>query len=1253
MRKKLQLVVLGFLVFFSGSVFAAEKDSYKKGWDEFFKNNRVEARKYFNEAVNNTDTKADAYLSLCLLDWSESKVESAFENLTQFYKSSSNPEPYLYSLYSLPFAFSSSDVLEAKKVEFLESIQNAPINGSLKAMIYGSLGKHYMGCKDFDKSKEYFAKAGVLTNWQVLGAFNNISGSGFDKDWGAVAKARAEDKFENKAGASVSWFTPIANKPDGWFYMDYYYSLNSIIAYAQTFVSSPANQDVYFRIGTSGSLKIWVNDAQVASVIDERNCDLDIYSYKVKLNKGANRILLQLGQSEIRALNFMFRITDADANPIEGISHEAKYTKYTKSAGKGSNDILPFFAEEFLQNKIKQDSDNPLHAIVLAETYLRNDKAEEAILLLRQILQDAGNSSFVHYRLGEAYNRDSNPTFFTKEQENIKRIDPESFYALDQLCGEAIRSNKITEVKNLNQKIKALYGESLTTRYIDSWLANKQGNDEEKIAIAKANYEKYPYLYTYANAMFSIEEYTLKNSKAATAIIEDYCSKYFNASAMELLSGRYIKDGDTEKGLKILKDRIDIMPYASGYMHSYASTLLRMQRYQEALDMTDRIMKVTPYLPSTYTLKAEIYKAMKNEKAAIDNYNKSLYYNPTLFESRTQLRQLDNKKEMEDLFPRYSLDSLISTAGTSTDYPDDPSILLLYDTKMMFHPEGASEYHVDMAAKILNQTGIEMWKEYQIPVYGNQNLTLDKAEIIKPNGQKIKAETNGYSHIVFTNLEVNDVLYMEYRIKDYSSDVYSKHFADQYVFQYTMPTKVISYSILAPKDKKFEYTVSKKKIDPIISTVEGMKLYRWVLNDQPAIKIEPYMGSLIDISPTLSFSSIPDWNFIGNWYRDLTANKFKDDYLLKETIDQILKGKENASHLEKAKLFYEFILKNITYSNVPFMQNNYIPQKASRTISTRLGDCKDVSTLFTAMCRKVGIEANLVLIITRDNGRNFLPLPSNRFNHCIAQLKADGKTYYLELTDNKLGFGSALEADLHSSIVPIPYGNETPTNKVLSMDMPFRTANSLKRTTTMAFNNNDVVSTTQTVRSGSSASYLRQMYADLGKEDQLKELSQLIASDYNTPIKITELEFDDLNSLADTAVYKYTIDAKNIVQEIAGMKIFKIKWADNISSLEEFSIEDRKCPFDLWKYMMEDSNGEEFIITLPEGRKMVEVPKDVHLECANASYDLKYDAQTPGILKVYRSMKRKSEIITVEEYNAFKDFIHSVSEYDNKQYAII
>ncbi|NDV58146.1 DUF3857 domain-containing protein [Bacteroides sp. 519] len=1251
MNNKVQFAFLFLFLLVCGNLSVSANENYNKAWAAFLQNNRIEAREHFNLALNSDECKADSYLGLAFLDWSESRLEDAFNQFQEFYKHASEPDAYLYGLYTTPFTFASNDVLEKEKINFLEAIINNPMHGTLKAMLNETAAKHYMGCNNTTKANELFAKTGALLKWQVLGTFNNVSGSGFDKDWGALQKSRIKDNFQNKVGATVNWYNPGLNKPDGWFDFTYYFVPDNVIAYAQTFVTSPEAQEVYLRAGTSGSLKIWINDALVASVKKERNCDMDIYSYKVKLNKGANRILLQVGQSEVNALNFLVRLTNANGDPVSGLLENAEYTKYTTSTVAESNNLLPFFAEEYLLAKLKSDSDNPIHTLTLAETYLRNDKAEEAILLLREFQKKAPKSSFVHYRLAEAYARAQNQTYYTKQMEDLKTDDPESFYALDNLCDEAIASNKITEVKNICQKMKQLYGENLTTSQIDAWLANKQNKQEDYIAIVKGNYEKYPYKYGYMNAMFNIEEYTLKNSKAATAIIEEYCSNYFNASALNMLSGRYIKDGDTEKGLQVLKDRIERIPYGVGFMQNYARTLYNMQRYEEALNITKRIIQISPSLADVYTQQAEIYKAMNNEKQAIEAYKMSIHYDPSSFESRAQLRQLEGKKEMEDLFPRYNIDSLVAKTPSHTDFPDDHSIIVLHDTKLMYYQEGAAEYHVEIAVKILNQTGVEIWKEYSIPYYGNQSLTLDKAEIIKENGQKVKAETNN-SHVVFTNLEIGNVLYLEYRVKDFSTDAFSKHFYNQETFQYVVPSMITSYSILAPKDKKFQYVVANGKITPQISNIEDMKLYRWVLTDQPAVRTEPLMSSFVDVVPTLSFSSIPNWTFVSSWYKDLTTNKFKDDYLVKETLNEILKGNENASQLEKAKLFYEYILKNITYSNVPFMQNNFIPQDASRTISTRLGDCKDVSTLFVTFCRLSGIEANLVLILTRDNGRNILPLPSNGFNHCIAQLKVDGKTYYLELTDNKLPFGATHSFDLQSPILPIPYGNESTSDKLLVMDMPFRSLNTTKRETSMHFNETDVITKTTTTRSGASASGIRHMYADLGAEEQLKQLTQNIASDYTTPIKVRNLVFDDLTSLKGTAVYSFEIEAKNMVQAIAGMKIFKIQWNDQIPSLEEFSLESRKYPLELWQYFMEDICEETITITLPEGRKMLEIPEDVLLECANAVYSLRYDLSTPNTLRVHRKLVLKTEIVTPQEYDSFKNFMHALSEADNKSYGI-
>lgn len=1251
MRMRILLSLFVTVCTVSG-LWAADNSSYYAAWDAFSTNNRTEARRLFQEAAKAEATKADACLSLSLLDWTEGKLESAFSHLQKFYHSSRDAgDAYLYGLYSMPFSFAGADVLTKEKLSFLESIVNKPMNGTLRAMIHESLGTHYQALRRFDKSKEHFAAVGALLDWQILGAFDNVSGSGFDKSWGAVEKSGMSDQFVNEQGAVIHWYAPGRNKPDGWFDFEYYFPTEEIIAYAQTYLDAPNAQEVYLRIGTSGSLKVWLNDALVAAVPEERNCDMDIYSYKVKLNAGSNRILLQLGQSEISRLNFMLRVTDAAGEPIPAFTAKADYSSYQKADSNKPQYQLPFFAESYLQQRMDTDADNPLHGLVLAQTYLRNDKAEEAIGLLRDMEKQYPKFSLLHYLLGEAYSRARNQTFSTRAIEAMKQVDPDAYFSIDVKCDEAISSNKLNDVKGYNEQVKGLYGENQLTRQLDSWIASTQNDKEKNMVLARENYKKYPHVYGYMNSLYRIEKEVLKNNKAATALVESYCAKYFHPAALDLLANIYLKEGKAKQGMQLLRDRIEKMPYATGYLRAYAQMLYEMQQYKEALEATDRMLALTPASASVYSLRGDIYKAMKKEKQAIESYKKSVYYDPAQFDVRTQINQLEGRKEAYELLPRYSLDSLLAISPVQADFPDDNSVIVLYHTKLIFYPEGSTEYHVELAVKILNKTGVEIWKEYNIPYYNRQRLFLDKAEIIKENGQKVKAENRG-GHVVFTNLEEGNTFYLEYRVRDYSQDKLSRHFFDQQIFNFAMPGMVMAYSIFAPADRPFNHVVSNGEVPMQETTYGDMKLYHWALLNQPAIRMEPYMGSLLDVSPTLSFSSISEWQVIGNWYRDLTANKFKDDYLLTETVDEILKDHQHAGELEKARLFYEYIIKNITYNNVSFMQNNFIPQKASRTLSIRLGDCKDVSTLFVAMCRKVGIEANLVLLLSRDNGANLLPLPANGFNHCIAQLKVDGKTYFLELTDNKLPFGAALEVDLHSPILPIPYGrDEEPQTDIQAMDMTFRPLNSTKRTSTLRFSGNDLLTETASVRRASSASGFRHAYSGLGSEDRLKQMTQAVSAGYTNPVKVTHLEFDDLNIPADTLVYTYHLETKNVVQDVAGMKLFKIRWADSIRDMEELSLEERKYGFVLWMYLVEDETEEIFTVHLPEGKTLLETPKDIHLECANATYSLTFECK-PGLVKAHRKLARKTDYVSLEEYAAFRAFIMAVGEGDNKQYLI-
>ena len=1232
---------------------AENQQAYQKGWEAFSKNNREEARTYFNQSVAG-DSKEDALLSLCLLDWNESKLDAAFDDFCRFYEISSNPYPYLYTMSGLPFLFEPNNFLSPKKLAFFEKIVTNPaMNGTLKAMIYDQLGLYYEKSNNMKKAKEWYSKMGVITHWQVLGSFDNTSGSGFSKDWGALTKAKTSDVFSNKVEAEVKWYTPTCNKPNNWFYFDYYFYLNNAIMYAQSFVTSAVDQEVFLRAGTSGSLKVWVNDALVSNVPEERNCDLDIYACKIKLNKGANRLLVQIGQSEIDQANFLIRLTDEHANPVEGISDAAIFTDYKKSGDTTDPEILPFFAEAFYLEKTKEHPSNPLYLYLLAETYLRNDKSYEATKVLKSLQQLAPKSSLVSYRLSEAYTRARNQTDYDKEIENIKLYDPNSFNGLQEAYNDAVKSEKYTVAADISKKAKELYGESNITEDWDLNVASLQKKYPEVIAMAKTLYKKYPYNAEYMNLNFEVEKNVSQSSKSATAVLENYCHSFFSTDALENLSKLYFDKGNPEKGLAALKHRLEVMPYATGYLDNLASLLFNKQRYKEALLITDQMLALSPFLPGVYNTRGYIFKSMKEDEKAKESFRKSIYYGPTSYDSRTQLRLLENKKEVTELFPKIILDDLILKAPTSKEYPQDNSLLLLNDNQLVVYPEGAKEYRYEIAIKILNKSGIEVWKEYTIGYNGyNQKLIIDKSELIKANGTKVKAETNNDNVVVFSNLEVNDILHLDYRVQDLSTGKLANHFFDRFLFQYRIPTVVNRYSILVPKNKTFNYVVQNGSIEPTTSDVEDMKLYQWVSNNQPAVKTEPYMSSLSNIAPILYYSSMPDWKYVSNWYHDLSFSKFNTDYVLKETVNNLLKGKENISQLEKVKIFYTYILENITYSSVSFLQSNFIPQKASRTITTRLGDCKDVSTLFVALCHETGINANLVLISTRNNGNKTLPLPSVNFNHCIAQLHLDKKTYYLELTDNKLPFGAALSMDLKSDILPVPFVDNTIGDKLLTMDMPFRPKNVVRRVHNIELLNKDILVSRKSVFYESFASNLRRSYSNIGSDEQLKKMSQSVASDFTTPVKVTELKFTNLDNLEDSMAIEYKLEIKNIIQEVAGMKILNLPWTGKFSSLDVVAEETRKYPLEFWSFLTDDLNTEVMNITIPKGKSFVEIPQNVHFECANANYLLTFDTRTPGIMIIHRLFERKTEQVMPKEYAAFREFIHQVSESDNKQYAI-
>lgn len=1241
------LILICIISFIHSNALSNQAD-LKSGIDNFISNNFAEAEKMFTAAAQDPATQEEAYLYLSLINSSQYTYQKAQKYFRKFYDVSSNAEHYVAALWITPCVTNGYGKKSEDELEFLQKIlQNENLESVLKGHIYEVAGMHYNASNDFETADELKANIGSIDKWQLVGEFRNISESGFDKDYPPITHPKMDAVFKNKNGAKIKWFKLTERRPGKWISLsNNFYTARSII-YAQTFCYSPDEKEVHLRVGTSGSLKAWVNDNLAISESEERNNGLDTYIAKVKLHTGYNRILLQIGIGEQSGSNFIARITDLNGKLFEDLEYHDEYYDY-KADKTYKPEIIRNSSEVFFEEKIKNNPDNILNYILLANMYLQNDKSYEARKTIRKAMKLAPDCSYLIKLMMEVHSRDNNATGLSMEIERLKDIAPESNIALEFIYDREIDNENYEKVSEIIDKLSKAYGEKhplILSKKIN-FLAAKKKNDELNDLLDEA-FDLYP-----ENATFVLLKYYMEiqknNIDEAKDILEDYFEENYSSEICKQLAISYLRTGDISEGLDLFKYLIKDSPSSDGPYKELGDLYFQVKDYEEAIEYYQTALDISPYTGFYYEKIGNAYQELYNTFKANESYNKCIKYSPTNYEVRRKLRENNDKKPVFDYFVNQDCYQLFKDAPEADQYPEDNYVFLLDEVQKVVYKTGGSEEKYYVLIKVFNASGIDRWKEYYLPVSYNQDYHIEKAEVLKKDGNKIKAEQHK-NQIVFTNLEEGDAILLIYKLETYQYDKLTKHFWDKHYFSFFAPYKISKYSLLIEPGVKFDYLTLNSDLQPVVSKKDGFDLYVWEEKDRESVKYEAYMSSLADVGEALHLSTIPDWDWISKWYSDISKNKAKSDFEVQESVAELFKGKENLSVEEKIKTIYDFIVKNIRYSSVSFRQHNIIPQKASRTLNTKMGDCKDVSTLFVAMCKEVGIDAQIMLINLRNNGKNDLALPSMDFEHVIAKVKIDGKDYYIEMTSDKNSYktiGYNLKKAFALEI------SDDPNKKVepMFLDPDTRIENSIYRKGSIIFNANNAKVSKQVVRYGDWASSFRNTYRDLGAEARKKKMRESIAY-LHANIKLDNFNIDKtIDKTTDSLTYAYEYSTNNVFSVISDMMIFKLPWSNAQKPKDFLSMEERKFPVEFWKYKNDDVVSETLNIKIPEGKELTEAPANLHYSCNIADYNLDFTLVNDELI-VKRQMKYKDDYVPLKDYNNFKKFFENVINADAKQIA--
>jgi transglutaminase-like putative cysteine protease len=192
--------------------------------------------------------------------------------------------------------------------------------------------------------------------------------------------------------------------------------------------------------------------------------------------------------------------------------------------------------------------------------------------------------------------------------------------------------------------------------------------------------------------------------------------------------------------------------------------------------------------------------------------------------------------------------------------------------------------------------------------------------------------------------------------------------------------------------------------------------YRMVMKNVPALKEESFTSTLDNHISKIDFQLasyrhplIPR-DMMGNW-TDFTKELLKDeDFGLQLSRDNGWVSDElkiamhgASSDLDKAKNIYQYLQTNFTCTNYSRL---YTDQPLKNILKDKKGSEVEINLLLVAMLRKAGLPADPLMLSTKSHGYTLPVYPiMDKFNYVVCRTAVGGKTFYLDASRPRLGFG--------------------------------------------------------------------------------------------------------------------------------------------------------------------------------------------------------------------------------------------------------
>ncbi|MEO5776820.1 MAG: DUF3857 domain-containing protein [Flavobacterium sp.] len=526
------------------------------------------------------------------------------------------------------------------------------------------------------------------------------------------------------------------------------------------------------------------------------------------------------------------------------------------------------------------------------------------------------------------------------------------------------------------------------------------------------------------------------------------------------------------------------------------------------------------------------------------------------------------------------------------------------------------------------------------------------------------SKTTNIKKITFPNVKEGSIIEFKYEIKS----SYFQGFRD-WRFQTVIPTVYSEYKTSIP-EYYFYNPMIKGSLTPKIIESAGKNTFTYfdrdrnemgspyrktlntsqnieftekrrtyILENVPALKDESYVNNIENYTSSV-VHELSGIQYPGEVFRPITnswesvsksiydnemfGGELNKDSYFEDDLKVIINGV--ASNDERLVKVFDYVKSKMNWDEY---KRVYCDDGVKTAYKNMIGNSAEINLILVAMLRKAGVNANPILISTRDNGISIFP-SKTAYNYVIAGVETNGQMVLLDATNK----------NSQPNILPIRDLNWF--GRIIRKNGSSAEINLMPQS-----NSKDVVNIIAAINSqGEVTGKIREQYFDynafvyrdnynsISKDSYIEKLEKR-----HQGLEIGEFDVQNSKDLSLPIVENYSFKSTNSV-EVIGDKMYISPLLFFASTENPFKQETREYPID-FVYPSQDKYT--VSLTIPEGYAVETLPQSKALSMPGNLGGFKYMISNNGsLVQLVYTQDNNQAIIASEAYQVLKDYYKEI-----------